>query len=34
LDQLGFFDIAERYARLAAKNVPLARIGEVVPWAA
>ena len=27
-----FFDIAQRYAGLDAKNDPLARIDEVVPW--
>ncbi len=31
--QMGFFDIANRYAGLDAKNGPLARIDEVVPWA-
>jgi transposase len=30
---MGFFDIAQRYAGLDAKNDPLARIDEVVPWA-
>ncbi len=29
---MGFFDIANRYAGLDAKNDPLARIDEVVPW--
>ncbi len=32
MGQLGFFDIAQRYAGLDAKNDPLARIDEVVPW--
>ena len=32
--QMGFFDIAKRYAGLDAKNDPLARIDEVVLWAA
>ena len=30
--QMGFFDIAKRYAGLDAKNDPLARIDEVVLW--
>ena len=30
--QMGFFDIANRYAGLDAKNDPLARIDAVVPW--
>ena len=34
MGQMGFFDIANRYAGLDAKNDPLARIAEVVPWAA
>ena len=29
---LGFFDIANRYAGLDAKNDPLVKIDEVVPW--
>jgi transposase, IS5 family len=29
---MGFFDIANRYAGLDAKNDPLVRIDEVVPW--
>ena len=29
----GFFDIANRYAGLDAKNDPLARIDEVIRWA-
>ena len=28
----GFFDIANRYAGLDAKNDPLVKIDEVVPW--
>ncbi len=32
MGQMGFFDIATRYAGLDAKNDPLARIDEVVPW--
>ena len=28
----GFFDIAKRYAGLDAKNDPLVKIDEVVPW--
>ncbi len=34
MGQMGFFDIAKRYAGLDAKNDPLARIDEVVPWEA
>ena len=30
--QLGFFDIANRYAGLDAKNDPLVKIDAVVPW--
>lgn len=30
----GFFDIANRYGGLDAKNDPLGRIDEVVPWEA
>ena len=30
--QMGFFDIANRYAGLDAKNAPLVKIDEVVPW--
>jgi hypothetical protein len=29
---MGFFDIAHRYAGLDAKNDPLVKIEEVVPW--
>ncbi len=32
MGQMGFFDIANRYAGLDAKNDPLARIDAVVPW--
>ncbi len=32
MGQMGFFDIADRYAGLDAKNDPLARIDEVVLW--
>ena len=32
MGQMGFFDIAKRYAGLDAKNDPLARIDEVVAW--
>ena len=32
MGQKGFFDIAQRYAGLDAKNDPLVRIDEVVPW--
>ncbi len=31
---MGFFDIAKRYAGLDAKNDPLVKIDEVVPWEA
>ncbi len=34
MGQMGFFDIANRYAGLDAKNDPLARIDEVIRWAA
>ncbi len=34
MGQMGFFDIADRYAGLDAKNDPLVKIDEVVPWAA
>ncbi len=33
MGQMGFFDIANRYAGLDAKNDPLVKIDEVVPWA-
>ena len=32
MSQLGFFDIADRYAALDAKNDPLVKIDQVVPW--
>ena len=32
MGQMGFFDIAKRYAGLDAKNDPLLKIDEVVPW--
>ena len=32
MSQLGFFDIANRYAGLDAKNDPLLEINRVVPW--
>ena len=32
MGQMGFFDIAKRYAGLNAKNDPLLKIDEVVPW--
>ena len=32
MGQIGFFDIANRYAGLDAKNDPLVKIDEVVPW--
>jgi len=32
MSQLGFFDIANRYAELDAKNDPLVKIDAVVPW--
>ena len=32
MGQMGFFDIAKRYADLDAKNDPLVKIDEVVPW--
>jgi|TARA_B110001454_G_C12668369_1_gene412598 IS5 family transposase len=32
MEQMGFFDIATRYAGLDAKNDPLAKIDAVVPW--
>ena len=34
MGQMGFFDIANQYAGLDAKNDPLARIDEVVPLTA
>ena len=32
MGQMGFFDIANRYAGRDAKNHPLVKIDEVVPW--
>ena len=32
MGQMVFFDIANRYAGLDAKNDPLVKIDEVVPW--
>jgi IS5 family transposase len=32
MSQLGFFDLANRYAGLDAKNDPLVKIDAVVPW--
>ncbi len=32
MSQLGFFDVANRYAGLGAKNDPLLKINSVVPW--
>ncbi len=32
MGEMSLFDIASRYAGLDAKNDPLARIDEVVPW--
>ena len=32
MSQLGFFDIANRYAGLDAKNDPLIKLDAVVPW--
>ena len=32
MGQMSFFDIANRYAGLDAKNDPLVKIDEVVPW--
>jgi IS5 family transposase len=32
MSQLGFFDIANRYADLDAKSDPLLKIDSVVPW--
>ena len=33
MGQMGFFDIADRYAGLDTKNDPLVKIDAVVPWA-
>ena len=32
MGQMGFFDLSNRYTGLDAKNEPLAKIDEVVPW--
>lgn len=32
MGQMGFFDIADRYAGLDTKNDPLVKIDAVVPW--
>lgn len=32
MGQMGFFDVANRYAGLDAKNDPLVKINDVVPW--
>ena len=32
MGQMGFFDLSNRYTELDAKNDPLAKIDEVVPW--
>jgi IS5 family transposase len=32
MSQLGFFDVANRYAGLDAKNDPLLKVDSVVPW--
>ena len=32
MSQLGFFDVANRYAGLDAKNDPLLKIDSIVPW--
>ena len=32
MGQMDFFDIANRYIDLDAKNDPLLKIDEVVPW--
>jgi len=29
---MGFYDIANRYAGLDAKNYPLVKINSIVPW--
>jgi hypothetical protein len=34
MGQMGFFDVAKRYADLDAKDDPLSRIDEVVRWEA
>lgn len=32
MGQMGFFDLANRYAGLDAKNEPLVKIDGLVPW--
>ena len=32
MDQMGFFDLGNRYSGLDAKNEPLLKIDGVVPW--
>ena len=32
MGQMGFYDLANRYAGLDAKNDPLVKIDEAVPW--
>ena len=32
MGQMGFFDLANRYAGLDAKNEPLVKVDGVVPW--
>lgn len=32
MGQMGFFDVANRYAGMDAKADPLVKLAEVVPW--
>ena len=32
MGQLGFFDVSQRYAGLDAKDDPLVKFNETVPW--
>ena len=32
MGQMGFFDVARRYAGLDAKNDPLLQIDALIPW--
>ena len=32
MGQIGFFEVSKRYTGLDAKNEPLAKIDEVIPW--
>ena len=32
MGQIGFFEFSKRYTGLDAKNEPLAKIDEVIPW--